>query len=126
MPVPSECHEDIRQTQKEDSDHGIGVQRLLFACFRHEKGEDAQRSRGDPSEEQEAGVRAYVVNDTACDGLAQSCADADGSGDGSEREVEPDRAACQIGDHEYGHDAKDPAPTPTKIWMATSNESPFC
>src|SRR5208337_4715118 len=42
--------------------------------------------------------------------LAQSRADTDRSGDGSQREIESASAARQIGDHEYGHNPEDPRP----------------
>jgi hypothetical protein len=51
-----------------------------------------------------------VVNDTAGDDLAQSRADTNLSGDGSQREIESACAARQIGDHEHGHNAEDPRP----------------
>jgi hypothetical protein len=51
-----------------------------------------------------------VVNDTAGDDLAQSRADTNLSGDGSQREIESASTARQIGDHEHGHNAEDPRP----------------
>jgi len=67
----------------------------------HEQIQDSERRRRDSREKQKPRTKADMVNDAACENLAESGADADGCVEDSERQVEAARATGQVGYDEH-------------------------